>query len=194
MKNTKILYYIALFVLLLGFLLWPSNKKVEQAQTKLDSTNESINKYREEATNSSFTNSDFDLQQAEQQAQHQITDGVSLALGGIHSEADFKQNKAKLEQELGNKLMTNLISYSKDRDTNQFITPKNDNVTVGFSNVNNPSNVDVNISTEFERQDGTKKYVLIEGRYNLKAGKFINTSINYLAKQPTTYSTQGGNN
>lgn len=194
LKNTKILYYIALFTLLIGFLLWPSNKKVEQAQTKLDSTNAAINKYRKQATNASFTTSDFDLQQAEQQAQQRITDGVSLALGGIHSEDDFKRNKGKLEQELGNKLMNTLVDYSKDHDTNQYISSKNDNVTVGFSDVNNPSNVGIQISTEFERLDGTKKYVLIDGRYNLKTGKFVNTNINYLAKQPTTYSAQGGSN
>ncbi|WP_414152228.1 hypothetical protein ACKN8S_07820 [Limosilactobacillus reuteri] len=191
MKRTKMLYWLAFLFLLFGFLAWPSNKKVNQAQAKLDSTNKAIDKYQTQATNVSLDNN-FDLQKNEQTAQQMVTEGVGLALGGIHSQDDFEHNKGKLKAELGNKLMDDLVDYSKDHDTHQYISAKNDNVTVGFSEVNNPSNAKVEISTEFERLDGTKKYILIEGHYNLKSFKFNDSNVYHLAKQPTTYS--GGNN
>lgn len=191
LKETRILYWIAFLCLLFGFLAWPSNKKLNQEQAKLDSTNKAINKYQTQTTNVTF-DKEFDLQKNEQKAQQMITDGVGLALGGIHSQDDFNLNKSKLEAELGTKLMNDLIDYSKDHNTHQYISAKNDNVTIGFSDVSNPCNAKIEISTEFERLDGTKKYVLIEGHYNLKSLKFIDSNIYYLAKQPTTYS--GGNN
>lgn len=191
LKETRILYWIAFLCLLFGFLAWPSNKKLNQEQAKLDSTNKAINKYQTQTTNVTF-DKEFDLQKNEQKAQQMITDGVGLALGGIHSQDDFNLNKSKLEAELGTKLMNDLIDYSKDHNTHQYISAKNDNITIGFSDVSNPCNAKIEISTEFERLDGTKKYVLIEGHYNLKSLKFIDSNIYYLAKQPTTYS--GGNN
>lgn len=194
LKRTEILYFLAAIMLVFGFLAWPSSKKVDQAKAKLDSTNVAINKYRKLAANVDLVDSNFDLQNAEQKAQQRITEGVSLALGGIHSQQDFEQNKSKLEADLGSRLANELVDYSKDHNTNQYISAKNNNVTVAFNKVGNPSHAGINVSTEFERQDGTKKYVLITGDYNLETGKFIDYEVSHLSKQPTTHSTAGGNN
>ncbi len=75
----------------------------------------------------------FDLPKAEQVAQQQVSEGVGLALGGIHSKKDWQTNQDKLNNDLGKKLSKELIQYSQDRNTGDYITAKNDFVLRNMS-------------------------------------------------------------
>ncbi len=169
-------------MIVIGILTWPSSKKINDMQAKLDSTNVAIKNYHRQITQLTEFDKNFDLPKAEQVAQQQVSEGVGLALGGIHSKKDWQTNQDKLNNDLGKKLS----------NTGDYITAKNDFVTVSFKQVNTPEDATINVASQFERQDGTKKYVLITGKYNLKTHQFISSKVSPLAKQAATQT--GGEN
>lgn len=186
MDKNKLLYLLGTIVIVIGILTWPSSKKINDMQAKLDSTNVAIKNYHRQITQLTEFDKNFDLPKAEQVAQQQVSEGVGLALGGIHSKKDWQTNQDKLNNDLGKKLSKELIQYSQDRNTGDYITAKNDFVTVSFKQVNTPEDATINVASQFERQDGTKKYVLITGKYNLKTHQFISSKVSPLAKQAAT--------
>ena len=194
MKKTGFLYVIAVITIIFGILSWPSGKKVKQAQATLSSTNTQIKKYKEQANNITPQDKNFDLQLAEQNGENKVNEGVGLALGGIHSDDDFNKNKDKLVSDLGTKLTKELIGCSQDRNTRKYITSKNDGVVTTFSKMGNPSEANFETYTQFEREDGTKKYVLIEGTYDLKAGKVLTASVSPLSEKPSNHVQSGDEN
>lgn len=189
--NRKVLYGLGILLIVLGILSWPNNHKLNQAKQNLRETNIEIKKVDHHTKTITEADKDFDLPQSENNASGKLSEGVSLVLGGLHNKEDWNNNKAKIQGDLGNSLTKQLNAYAKDRNSGDYIVSKNDVVSVGFDQTDNPENAKVYITSTFERGNQTS-YVLITGNYNLKTGKLTQATVSPLSKQPTTHT--GGNN
>lgn len=189
--NRKVLYGLGILLIVLGILSWPNNHKLNQAKQNLRETNTEIKKVDHHTKTITEADKDFDLPQSENNASGKLSEGVSLVLGGLHNKEDWNNNKAKIQGDLGNNLTKQLNAYAKDRNSGDYIVSKNDGVSVGFDQTDNPENAKVYITSTFERGNQTS-YVLITGNYNLKTGKLTQATVSPLSKQPTTHT--GGNN
>lgn len=66
MDKNKLLYLLGTIVIVIGILTWPSSKKINDMQAKLDSTNVAIKNYHRQITQLTEFDKNFDLPKAEQ--------------------------------------------------------------------------------------------------------------------------------
>ena len=189
-KMNWILWGIAIVCTLLAVMIIPNKKELNHNRNEITSVNSQINQDNE-VNNNYSTNSQksVNVKDAEQQAGKSLTEGVSLALGGIHSTDDLKNNQNKLQQDLGKQLEKALIKHGKSHNTNDFLVEKSDSVSIGFGDATNPANVNYNIVTTYDLQGNSTQYLMISGTYNLETMKVNSFTLHNMQKQTPSHTT-----
>ncbi|HJA23026.1 MAG TPA: hypothetical protein H9958_02235 [Candidatus Limosilactobacillus intestinavium] len=189
-KTNWILWVIAIVCALLAVMSIPNRKELNHNQKELMSVNSQIS-HSNDANNNYSTNTlkNVNVKDAEQQAGKNLSEGVAVALGGIHSTDDLKNNQKQLQQNLGKQLEKALVKHGKSHNTNEFLVEKNDSVSVGFGDATNPANVNYNIVTTYDLQGNSTQYLMISGTYNLETMKVNSFTLHNMQKQTPSHTT-----
>ncbi|WP_295730191.1 hypothetical protein [uncultured Limosilactobacillus sp.] len=194
-KNNLILWSTAAVIMACGIITIPSKGVLNMSQQAITRVNRQIADVKATDPASILDNSQqYNLQQIESKANQQLAEGVGLAMGGIHSADDLKNNQNKLIGDLGSKSNVNkLVKQTISRNENKYLAKQNDNVSVSFGDTNDISKIPVTIVTQYTQQDNTAKYYIITASYNGQRQK-LNTGISVkgmLKKTPTTVTSGG---
>lgn len=195
-KNDFILWGTAAVILAFGIITIPSKGVLNMSQQAITKVNRQIADVKATDPASILDNNSrqYNLQQIESKANQQLTEGVGLAMGGIHSGDDLKNNQNKLISDLGSKSnMNKLVKQTISRNENKYLAKQNDSVSVSFGDTDDISRIPVTIVTQYTQQDNTAKYYIITGSYDGQRQK-LNTGLGVkgmLKKTPTTVTSGG---
>lgn len=183
----KILWCIAGFAIVLVFFSLPNHKELDRTNTQIAAINQQIGNVKKNERDLQ-NKSSIDLLKARNKAQKKLTDGVTLALGGIHSDYDLKNNKEQLDSDLTPSLRKKLISNIKDFNTHEYLVAQNLSTDVAFDTHNTDSVVNYTVLSHYKMtRDDAGNYVSITGKYDLRRQKVLTSSLkNINVKAPDT--------
>lgn len=192
MSPNILLWIIAILCIITTVLSIPSQKQLNYYKDQLKITNNQINKVEQHEANKLSINDSFNYHSAEITASKKLQEGLSMIVGGLHSNDDWNANKAQIEEDLGPKLAEQLKVYNVDPNTKEWLFKENNGVEIGYGKVKTNNQVPVIAVVSFKTNDNQSAVYLIRMNYDLQNGKVLN----YQKIKPVTkqvMNIKGGN-
>lgn len=189
--TNKILWGIAAVLCVIAALSFPKTAQLHREQAELKSVNKQISRYNHLMVNQNSTNNSTKIIKKEKIAQDKLSESLSLALGGIHSANDWKNNQAKLKNVLGGNLTNQLKIANQNPNTREWDLLKNNRTVISFGNANG-NIVPVTAAICVENKDHVIGNYLINMGYDLHKQKIYTYTVHVLTARGSDNILRGG--
>lgn len=188
--SNYLIWGIAICCVILAISHVPNKHSLNSTNQEIHQVNNQLAHTNTQSLGETTINGTFNVTNSENKAQKKLHDALATALGGIHSNNDWSQQKSKLQDALGSSLTKKLKAVNQDPNSRNWIIKNNNGVDITFGQVKDPEEVPVTAIAYTDQSVGKVKYVITMD-YNLKHQSVMNYQLKVLSN---TLNERVGNN